>query len=135
MKERIDVPIVETYDSIMQRYTAAQAKVLLEQVRKAIKPEGLMIPSKPTNEHFRQISDYLKSKGMKLVGCICVLKARRLEGGDEEVTQLVFADIVPESVSYDQYRDDICRVAGVDKDRSKFFMCDFSGGSAGLPQA
>ena len=128
MRETIDVPVIEAYDSIMQRYGEAQAKVLASVANQSLAQEGLSVPELPKSSDYRRASSELSKKGLKLMAAIVVLKPwKDKETQDEHVDQIVFCDVVPGTLTELEYRDAILRTQRyIDPKKAQFNICDFS---------
>ena len=121
-----EAPAVETFDSIMRKYSGSQLSVLRTCVNSALRGEGIYIKANGGVDDFLIVSQKLAEKGLKLLACFVIIP-RREANGDESVDQYVFADVMPESVTFDQYRSDIvAHCKDIDPRRAKFEMCDFS---------
>ena len=134
----VDVPVIETYESIMNRYGEAQGMVLHACAKNVLRDEDIKLPPKPSFEDYCAAAKELKPKGLKLMAAIAILKPTRdPETGHEQVDQIVFCDVVPESLTPGEYRDAILRAnPRMDPKKARFHISDFSlGGLRGFPKA
>ncbi len=130
----IDVPVVETYDTIMTKYGEAQGKVLVSACNSTLRQFGLRLPQVPTLADYSKVAKELMLYKGKLMAAIVVFKPWRGEDGSENVSQIVYADVVPLSTTPEEYRRAIIRHDGrrYPLKEAQFNICDYSSSGLGV---